>query len=239
MEYLVIGIFALVFLIIILSYFFSKKAKVKRKLKKANSKKISAFRDGDIAKLVGRVELVDEPLFAPLSDRKCSYYHIQIEQKKSSGKSSHWKTIIEEENRCRYLIKEGQHYAFINDSKLKSYIVQDKSYSSGFMNDAPQKLVNYLRDHGVDSEGFLGMNKTLKYKEAILEVDEQVAVFGKGTWEKASALNLPKQYGKVLEITADLDHYVYLSDDPSTTAFNKTEKKSTTYNQDENLIHRY
>ncbi len=214
-------VIALVFvIIIIISSFFSKKAKIKRKLKKAEFKNIGNFKEGEIAKIVGNVEFVDDPLIAPLSKRKCAYYYIHVEKKVSSGKRSHWKTIIEEELSCKFLIRDGSNYAFINDQKRKCYIVQDKSFSSGFLNDATDHLENFLRSRGYESEGFLGFNKTLRYKEGILESEEEIAVFGKGKWKYAEQLELPKKYRRVLEITSSEGVPIYLSDDPDTTLRN-------------------
>ena len=79
--------------VLVYNLFFTKKAIVKRKLRKAESKKITEFLEGDIAKVIGRVEFVGEPMISPLSSRECAYYHIIVEQKVSSGKSSNWKKI--------------------------------------------------------------------------------------------------------------------------------------------------
>lgn len=98
MEKIVACIFILVLVAVIsFSYFFSKKAVIKRKLKNAPFKRLSEFRDGNIAKIIGEVEFVDRKLTAPLSGRKCAYYHVLVEEEDSSGKSSAWKTLITEE----------------------------------------------------------------------------------------------------------------------------------------------
>lgn len=214
----IIFIFIAIFILVLLSfYFFSEKARIKRKLKKAEYRIISKFKDNEIAKITGNVTLIEEALIAPLSRRKCVLYYIHVEQKVSSGKHTRWKTIIEEEVSSRFLINDDNHYAFINDINIKSYIVQDKSYSSGIFNDATENLEKYLSEKGYESEGFLGFNKTIRYKEGVLEIGEEIAVFGKGTWKDAEDLDLPKKYRKVLEITSNNDESVYISDDPSTT----------------------
>lgn len=206
-----------IIIIISISYFFSKKAIIKRKLKNAKFKSIGDFKNGEIAKIIGNVEFINEPLISPLSKRKCSYYYIHIEQKVSSGKNSRWKTIIEEEVSSKFLIREGTDFAFINDNNIKCYIVQDKSFSSGFLDDATENLEKFLNSKGYESEGFLGFNKTLRYKEGILESEEKIAVFGKGIWKDVTTLELPEKYEKVLEITSNEGVAIYLSDDPDTT----------------------
>jgi len=216
-ESIILIVIASMIIIVILVIFFSNKAIIKRKLKKSNYKRIADFKDGDIAKIVGCIEIVGKPLYSPLSKRECSHYYVHVEQEKSSGKSSSWETIIEEEVTSRYLIKDGIRYAIINDKKLKSYIVQDAKFSSGFWNDATENLENYLKSKGEESEGFFGFNKTLRFKEGVLEKGEEIAVLGKGNWKDATSLNLPEKYGKVLEITSTNEQAIYLSDDTCTT----------------------
>jgi len=86
-----------VYIVVFVSYFFSRKAVVKRHLKRALLKRIESVNDGEIAKISGKIELTGEPLTAPLSGRKCAYFYVRVEQQVSSGKSSHWEKIIEEE----------------------------------------------------------------------------------------------------------------------------------------------
>ncbi|WP_197092839.1 hypothetical protein [Labilibaculum euxinus] len=220
-------IFAIIVTVLLSAVFFSKKAIIKRKLKKSELRKIADFKDGELARIVGTVEFVDAPLLSPLSNRECSYYYVHIEQKVASGNSSKWKTIIEEEISNKFLIREETSYAFINDDRIKSYIVQDESYSTGFFTDAPQNLENYLNSKGVKSESSWGFNKTLRYKEGILEQGEKVAVFGKGEWKNAASVNLPEKYGRILTITSSTEDAVYLSDDPDTTVKNAAKISSS------------
>jgi hypothetical protein len=99
-------IFAITIAVFISVIFFSKKAIIKRKLKKSVLRKIANFKEGELARIVGTVEFVDAPLLSPLSNRECSYYHVLIEQEVGSGKNSKWKTIIEEEISNKFLIRE-------------------------------------------------------------------------------------------------------------------------------------
>ena len=169
---IIIVVVLIIAAIAFISNYYSKEAIVKRKLKKAIDKKISDFISGDIAKIVGKVEVVGEPLTAPLSGRKCGYYYVLIEERVSSGKSHHWKTIIEEEVAGRFVVRDGRYCAHINTQNVKSYIVQDRVYKSEFGEDATAVLEKYLNDHGQKSEGYFGMNKTIRYKEGVLEEGE-------------------------------------------------------------------
>jgi hypothetical protein len=211
--------------IFLYNYFFSRNAQINRRLKKAPWKSIAQVKNGETVKVVGTIFPIDKELTAPLSKRKCSHYFVNVEQKKKSGKHSHWEEIIREEETSKFLVKDGERYAYIHDHRIMSNIVIDENYSSGTFNDPTVLLDNYLAEHGHKSEGFFGFNKSLKYEEGILESGEQVSVLGEGNWQDADQLGLPAEYGKVLSISAADDLYVYLSDDPETTVRNEIKPK--------------
>lgn len=211
-----VGVFVVIGVIVIISFYFSKKAVIKRKLKKAVGKKISDIISGEIAKVVGKVEFAGEPLTAPLSGRKCAYYYVLVEEQVSTGKSSHWKTIIEEEVGGKFVIRDGRHCAHIDSRNVKSVLVEDRVYKSGFGNDATSELERYLNAHGHKSEGTFGWNKTIQYKEGVLEEGELIAAMGRGEWKNAEQVQLPDTYDRVLEISSTEAEPVYLSDDPET-----------------------
>jgi len=202
--------------IVLTVLYFNKRAVIKRKLKKAVGKKISDIVSGEIAKVVGKVEFAGEPLIAPLSARRCAYYYVLVEQQVSTGKSSHWNKLIEEEVGGKFVIRDGRHCAHIDSRNVKSVLVEDRQYSSGFGNDASAELERYLNDHGQKSEGTFGWNKTIRYKEGVLEEGELIAAMGRGEWKNAEQVQLPDTYDRVLEITSTEEEPVYLSDDPET-----------------------
>ena len=219
-EYIPLVIFTLFIIAIALGFYFSKYTRIKRKLKNATYRDLAKFKDNEIAKITGNVELIEMPLISPLSKRKCALYDIRIKLLVLRGKGSRWKTIIEERVSNKFVINSDNNYAYINDKNIKFQIVQDKKYSSGTFKDTTVNLEKYLQLKGIKSVDFLGFNKPIKYYEGIFEIGEEIAVLGKGIWREASELGLPKKYGKVLEITSTKDMAVYVSDDPYTTKKN-------------------
>lgn len=222
-------IFAIIVGIVIFCiYYFSAKNRIKRKLKNAPHKPLSNFKNKEIAKVQGTIVAVDTPLRAPLSHRQCVAYSIEVDETKYNGNNSYRETIIKDSMTSKYLIKDGDKYAIINAKSIKSHIILDKNYSSGFLNDATTTLEDYLNEKGHKSEGFLKMNKSLEYKEGILEIGEKVTAFGKGVWRKGSEFQLPETYDEVLELTPTSNESVYLSDDPTTLSEPVSLKKSNT-----------
>jgi hypothetical protein len=202
---------------IIYKWYNSEKVVIKRKFKKTQHKKIAEFSDGDVAKFTGIIESIDEPLISPLSHRKCTYYSVHIEQKVSSGKSSHWKTLIIKSSSTKFIIRGENACAYINGGRQKKHIVMDRKFSSGFMDDPELHLADYLKAHGHSSENFMGMNKTIRYKEGVLELGEKIAVLGKGEWKTPEELDLPSTLGKVLSISDYENEFVYFTDEEETT----------------------
>ena len=144
-------------------------------------------------------------LTAPLSGRKCVRYEVVVEKK---GNKNSWTTIIDDADQTDYYIEDetGKAQIQLNDHII--HLVEDKEYNSGFLYDATEHLEEYLTSHGVKSEYWLGINKTLRYKEAIIALNERVAVLGEGNWIKS------ENNEKLLEIIESAQTKVYLTDDP-------------------------
>lgn len=213
-----IGLLA-VGIIVFLTNFYSKKAIVKRHLRKAVLKSIHSVTDGEIVKISGKVELTGPPLVAPLSGRKCAYYHVLVEQQVNTGKSSHYKKVIEEEVAGPFGIRDGRSCARIGirdpqsaSRDVESYIVDDAKYESGIFNDPTEVLDNYLSAHNLNSENFIGFNKSMRYREGILEEGEVISVLGKARWKHAETGEWSDDFGKLLIIGPTDKMPVYLSD---------------------------
>ncbi len=208
----IVGFIVFMAIIIFVVQYFSKKAIVKRKLKKTPKKPIRLVQTNEVVRITGKVESVGDLLIAPLSGRKCVYYYVLVQIQRSTGKSTSWTKLIEEEVPGKFLVRDGDNYAVVDTNDVKSYIVQDKNYSSGFRKDAEQQLEAYLQSHGHSSTGFLGMNKALRYKEGILEVGEMITVAGKAEWRNINAATISSD--RILTIKPTDKSPVYLSDDP-------------------------
>lgn len=213
--FIAIVVFIILVISSINSYYF-KTAIVKRKLKAAHYRKISSFTNGEYAKIIGKAIPVKKVLTAPLSDRECVYYHILVEQKRKSKNYSYWTNVIEENVICDFVIDDGTGIAMINHEQISQHILTDRHYTSGFEKDPSLKLENYLQSHNIKSKNWLGFNKTLRYKEGIIAVDEEITVLGTGKWEKTKDLALNSSHYQVLTLQPTENSLVYLSDDPET-----------------------
>jgi hypothetical protein len=174
------------------------------------------FADGASGKITGNIRFLGKTLKAPLSGRKCAYYHVLIEQYESTGRAGHYMTKHESEEAGDVIIEHNGTYAVIHTNLIKSYLVDDRKYTSGLLKNTTPQLEAFLKNHNLSSESFLGMNKSMRYREGILEEGEAIAVMGKGFWKSKEEFTFPIPNPKVLVIEPDSENPVYLSDDPET-----------------------
>lgn len=201
--------------VIVLAFVFSKKAVMRRALKKAPYRRIHEVQTGEKARVVGRVVYAGQVIQAPLSGRHCVAYHIEVQELQNRGKHSSWVTVINEEHRGDIVIHDGMGNALIDSKHVQTLMVQDANFSSGTFNDATPHLEEFLRLRGRKSTGLLGLNKGLRYREGILEQNEVVAAVGVGTWGSAGAKNLNLPNDRLLLLTPDEKGKLYITDDPS------------------------
>lgn len=178
---------SIVVLMIILSYYFSSKQKVIRRLSKLPMKRIGSLQTNEFSKISGKALQIKAPLIAPYSKRKCIFYTIKIEQKKKNGKSSTWRTLVKEEKVQDFFIEKGGDFVTVkptqNPKNYTSHLVVDERTSSGTFNDSSLKFEKLLNQYNIKSTGVFGLNKQLRCKEGIIEVGEQITVAGIAKWK--------------------------------------------------------
>ena len=131
----------------------------------------------------GRTATSEEPLISPWRQQQCVHYCFHVQQRRSSTNSKghtshHWVTYIKDEKTLPFLVKDETGQAVVDSSKIKFVINQDRFSRSGLMNDADTDLQQLLETrYNKKTEGWM-FNKTLKYTETALELDEEVYVFG-------------------------------------------------------------
>ncbi|MFD0862882.1 hypothetical protein ACFQ1M_11770 [Sungkyunkwania multivorans] len=199
-----------------LSLYYSKLYRLRRAINKIPTKQIYAVKEGERTKVIGKAELHSESLYAPLSNRKCVCYHVKVDKKVSSGKSSRWKTIIDEYSAVDFMMTHRGEDILVKMENYDSFLVKDAKYNSGLMNAADLKLENYLASHGHESKGWLGISKTIRYQEGIIGIGERIAVVGNATWRPPDELNLDYNYSKVMVLEGNKEQKLLLTDDPKT-----------------------
>lgn len=212
-------VFCVVATIVFLIYFYSTKTVILRRLKKLRYSKISSLQNHKYAKIEGKVLNIEPPLIAPLSNRKCVFYKIKIEKKQSSGKSSHWKTIIDEEVIQDFFVEQLGERLVIFPKKYPEknyydYLVTDKTAKSGTFHDPTPEFKALLTSYQIETEGFLGFNNQIRYSEAIIEVGERLTVAGFVKWVALENPVVDYNYSRVASLIAKDKIKILITDSP-------------------------
>ncbi len=207
--------FSTVIIIVVIAHYFSNKKIMLREFKKTRKKQINRIKDNEYAKIIGKAKHVNRPLIAPLSGRECVYYHIVVEVKADKG----WRRIINEKVNQDFFIESQSEMAIVKVSSLQKsmqrfYLVKDYKEKSGFRNDATDKLEAYLETHNKKSTGFLGTNKTIRYSEGIIELNEVIGVKGVAQWKTLKEPIEGYSYSKILTLTGTKKEKLLITDEP-------------------------
>ena len=206
-------------LIVFLSYYFNTKQKVIRTLSKLPIKRISSLKTNEFSRINGKALHVKEPLIAPFSKRKCIFYTMKIEQKKSNGKSTYWRTLVKEEKVQEFFLEKNGDFVIVNPTQnpknYKSHLVIDKKTNSGTFNDPTPEFEALLKHYNINSEGFFGLNKQLRYFEGIIEIGEQITVAGIAKWKSLKEPIEGYNYSKIAELESSDKQKLIITDLPN------------------------
>nr|WP_321243059.1 DUF4898 domain-containing protein [uncultured Psychroserpens sp.] len=200
------------------AYYFNGKQVIIRTLSKIPTKPASSLKTNELSKVSGKALHVEAPLIAPYSGRKCVFYQIDIQKKVSNGKSSHWKTIVSEEKFQDFFVDTNGDFVIIKPQDIpRNYIchlVKDKETSSGTFNDPTPKFVALLRRYNIEPETYFGFNKTLRYKEGIIEIGERITVAGIAKWKSLSEPLPEYPYSKIATLESEGKQKLIITDLP-------------------------
>ena len=210
-----ITMFLTVAVIGFISYYYSNKSVLLRAFKTSRKKSINSIQQNEYAKVIGKAKYVNQPLIAPLSGRQCVYYHIIVEVKGDK----HWRKIIDDVKTQDFFIETNSEMAIVkssnlNKSSMRFHLVKDHKEKSGFRNDAPEKLEQYLISHNKKSTGILGINKSMRYSEGVIELDETIAVKGVANWKDLNEPIEGYSYSKILTLIGNKKEKLLITDEP-------------------------
>ncbi|WP_353777243.1 hypothetical protein [Winogradskyella sp. 3972H.M.0a.05] len=212
-------VISVVAIVIFIAYYFSRKQRVLRALSKFKYRKITQFQTNELTKVIGKTLHVHEPFVAPFSKRKCVAFHFVIQQKRSNGKSSYWKTLVEQSDIQDFFVEDQGEVVMIKPTKVPknyiNYMVTDRSVSSGVFNAPSPKFLELLKHYGVNSKNLLGFNKNLRYTESIIEVGETVTVGGIAKWKKLSEPLSGYSYSQIATLESSDEQKIVITDHPS------------------------
>ena len=154
-------------------------------------------------------------LKSPFSRKDCVYCKYTIEEYRRSGKNSHWVTVKSDEKMAPFYIKDDTGAVLVNPQGAKMEIPMDFEFNSGWGRDPPESVKQFLKNNKMNFEDFLGFNKTMRYREYIVEPQNQLYVMGTaGGNPFAEVGNLSENAAGIMIQKGTNDKNYYISDRP-------------------------
>ena len=151
--------------------------RLKRLVENTPTSKVRAAAVG-LVEVCGCAEPFAGRLASPFTREPCVYYRYTIEEHRRSGKSSRWVTVKTGEQRVRFYVKDETGSLLINPKEASVEIPLDNEYQSGCGRDPPEGVISFLSKNGMTHEGFLGWNKTMRFREYYIAPGDTIYVMG-------------------------------------------------------------
>ena len=127
---------------------------------------------GDVIPAKGKI------LKSPFSNKDCVYYKYEIEEYRSSGKSSRWVKIKDGSDSVHFFLKDKTGLVLVEPKDAEVEIPQDFQFESSMGKDPPQYVKDFLKKNRMSFEGFLGINKKMRYKEHFIAPKDNLYILG-------------------------------------------------------------
>ncbi len=216
---IIVGVIAIAFF----GWYFGQGQRLKRQLKAAKPWLLSELPEDTHGRVIGRAQVLGEQLAGPLTGRACVYYIAMVEEQRSTGRSTYWRTIASETRGVPFVLEDGTGRAIVDPNGAQVALDFDGNSKSGTFNSADPVQEQFLARHGQKSQGWV-FNKTLRYREAMIEIGETIAVLGSGTREPDPNAAPEAAYRGApatrLRLTSSARFPLIISDDPATTRAN-------------------
>lgn len=126
------------------------------------------------------------PLEGPMTREKCVYYQYRIEQYVSSGKNSHWETILSGNSQENpFFLQDETGAVLVAPMGSKVIIPDDYRLETGLFTEVPPHIGEFMGRHGLSCHSFFGFEKKLRFTEHHLKPAE--TVFAMGTCQESAA----------------------------------------------------
>jgi hypothetical protein len=187
----------------------------RRFLREAIAFPLASVPEGAFARLIGVARPFEQKVLeAPLSGRLCVYYDVSVDA--MSAKGGRLRVLASEQEAVTFVLEDDGHRAIVDAAHAHISVAIDHVTESSLdmQSDRQAALLKQLNLYNRR----VPLADGLRFREAILEVDERIAVFGCGVRE-ADPQAPPgpgyREYGQTrLRLTGTERYPLLIRDDP-------------------------
>ncbi|MFH0874906.1 MAG: GIDE domain-containing protein [archaeon] len=181
--------------------------KVKKIIETLPTTKISDVKPGIIEVTGVAHSAKEKPLKSPLTSKDCFYYKYNIEEKhtKRDNKghtTTSWKTIRSGVDSVPFYVDDGSGKVLIDPKEADLSVKINEQANSSFGKDPPEHIKAFLKANNISFEGFLGINKTMRYNELLITQNQKLFIIGTAQ-EGEGGLTIKKGTAEKLFMVSD------------------------------------
>ncbi len=179
--------------------------------RRAPERAVAALRAGDQARVVGRVELGESPLTAPLSGRRCCHYELRVG---SLAQGSHLEPHVERASQPFFLRDETGRVAIDPRNALLDTVLDLRFVAEELDVETRFELERVLHASGDPSKlALLEQREQLYFVEGAFEEGELLSAFGRAAPSERGGAGLGyRDRAPTLALEAPRGGPLYLSD---------------------------
>ncbi len=188
--------------------------RLRRRMRKAPRAELASLDESTFARVSGTVRPFTKRLLeAPLSGRLCVYYSIDVLSVRDHQRT----TIGTEQEAMTFLLEDSTARAVIDPDHARISVAFDHVSESKAAFDADDRQRAVLERLGLIKRDWF-MTQNLEYREAIIEIEERIAIHGAGVREPdpdAAPTGMYRDGGpQRLRFTGTARYPLLISDDP-------------------------
>ncbi len=133
-----------------------------------------------LVEIKGRIHPSEQGLVqTPFSGRHAVWCRVTVQELRSSGRSSHWHTLLSEVDGRPFMVEDGSgQLARVLPHGANVVLEKHNVASSGTFNDAAPHLEAFLQSRGLKSTSWIGLNKSMRYEEEVLSPGDSLFALG-------------------------------------------------------------
>jgi len=117
--------------------------------------------------------------YAPLSQKPCVQFDVQVQELRRSKNSTYWATIHTYKRGGVFLVVDESGKVLVDPKGGKLEKIQTLATHQGKFREMPPRVREYISRTGVETKGFFGvLDRTLRVVESIVPTDQHLYVLG-------------------------------------------------------------
>ncbi|MBK9924701.1 MAG: hypothetical protein IPP66_05340 [Anaerolineales bacterium] len=140
---------------------------------------IASLPSGEQVEVVGKVS-GEINLQSPITKTPCALWQVVVSERRSSGKHSHWVTVYSNTSTAAFDVYDATGRMKVSPGPQTELILRDDvNKASGLFRPLDEQTQAALNEMGVNTQGFLSLNKTMRVQERFIEQGDEIYVLGK------------------------------------------------------------